>query len=124
MYQDGNRFMTCQDRPRISKSIGDQRNRSISKTFRSDKVHVKSLKYLVINVILLPLGKCSQTYNSDAQIGDSAACATALLCGVKTNFGTVGVDSTARFNQCESLGAGAAAVPSLVTWAQEEGGLK
>nr|CAD7593993.1 unnamed protein product [Timema genevievae] len=64
----------------------------------------------------------NQTYNSDAQIGDSAACATALLCGVKTNFGTVGVDSTARFNQCESLGAGAAAVPSLVTWAQEEGG--
>nr|CAD7195069.1 unnamed protein product [Timema douglasi] len=90
---------------------------------RNQKVHVKSLKYLLINVILLPLGKCSQTYNSDAQIGDSAACATALLCGVKTNFGTVGVDSTARFNQCESLGAGAAAVPSLVTWAQEEGGL-
>nr|CAD7428740.1 unnamed protein product [Timema monikensis] len=64
----------------------------------------------------------NQTYNSDAQIGDSAACATALLCGVKTNFGTLGVDNTARFNQCESLGAGAAAVPSLVTWAQEEGG--
>nr|CAD7440098.1 unnamed protein product [Timema bartmani] len=96
------------------------RNKPTSCTPQS--VHVKSLKYLIIKVILLPLSKCSQTYNSDAQIGDSAACATALLCGVKTNFGTVGVDSTARFNQCESLGAGAAAVPSLVTWAQEEGG--
>ncbi|KAJ8881719.1 hypothetical protein PR048_018205 [Dryococelus australis] len=60
---------------------------------------------------------CLQTYNSDAQVGDSAACATALLCGVKANYGTLGM-SGANFNQCDSSGE---PVPSMLSWAQDEG---
>lgn len=33
-----------------------------------------------------------QTYNADYQVPDSAGTATAYLCGVKANMGTLGVD--------------------------------
>ncbi|KZC03755.1 Alkaline phosphatase, tissue-nonspecific isozyme, partial [Dufourea novaeangliae] len=60
-----------------------------------------------------------QTYNMDAQVGESSACATALLCGVKANYETVGLDSSARFENCYS--SFDARVPSLINWAQEQG---
>ena len=62
---------------------------------------------------------CLQTYNSDAQIGESSACATALLCGVKANFETVGLDSSGRFENCFS--SFSSRVPSLFDWAQQAG---
>ena len=62
---------------------------------------------------------CLQTYNSDAQIGESSACATALLCGVKANFETVGLDSSGRFEDCFS--SFSSRVPSLFDWAQQAG---
>ncbi|KAK3925024.1 Alkaline phosphatase, tissue-nonspecific isozyme [Frankliniella fusca] len=60
-----------------------------------------------------------ETYNADAQVGESSACATALMCGVKANFETVGLDAKARFENCASTYA--SRVPSLLTWAQQEG---
>lgn len=55
----------------------------------------------------------------DAQVGESSACATALLCGVKANYETVGLDSSGRFEDCRS--SNRAHVPSLINWAQEQG---
>lgn len=60
-----------------------------------------------------------QTYNMDAQIGESSACATALMCGVKTNYETVGLDSRGRFENCYS--SFSSRVSSLIDWAQESG---
>ncbi|KAG8272409.1 hypothetical protein J6590_041705 [Homalodisca vitripennis] len=59
------------------------------------------------------------TYNMDAQIGESSACATALLCGVKANFETVGLDARGRFENCKS--SVNSKVESLVDWAHREG---
>lgn len=60
-----------------------------------------------------------QTYNLNAQIGESSACATALLCGVKANFETVGLDGNGKFENCySSFGS---RVDSLAYWAQQEG---
>lgn len=60
-----------------------------------------------------------QTYNLDAQIGESSACATALLSGVKANFETVGLDGGGKFEDCfSSLHS---RVDSIMTWAQHEG---
>ena len=60
-----------------------------------------------------------QTYTADSQIGDSTGCATALMCGVKANVNTVGLDKSAKFEDCfESFNA---QVPSLVDWAQKHG---
>lgn len=55
----------------------------------------------------------------DAQIGESSACATALMCGVKTNFETVGLDARGRFENCFS--SFSSRVSSLIDWAQESG---
>ncbi|KAG8255883.1 hypothetical protein J6590_081381 [Homalodisca vitripennis] len=61
----------------------------------------------------------SVTYNLDAQIGESSACATALLCGVKANFETVGLDIRGKFGNCTS--SFVSRVESLIDWAQQEG---
>lgn len=66
-----------------------------------------------------PAVALARTYNQDAQVGESSACATALLCGVKANYETVGLDSSARFENCFS--AFNAKVPSLMNWAQKQG---
>lgn len=66
-----------------------------------------------------PAVALARTYNNDAQIGESSACATALMCGVKANYETVGLDSSARFNNCHS--SFSSRVPSLFNWAQEQG---
>lgn len=39
-----------------------------------------------------------KTYNVDQQVPDSAATATAILCGVKTNFYTLGVNANVKLN--------------------------
>lgn len=57
----------------------------------------------------------------DAQIGESSACATALLCGVKANFETVGLDARGRFENCKS--SINAKVESLLDWALREGNI-
>ncbi|KAM4740048.1 uncharacterized protein FYW61_004305 [Anableps anableps] len=44
----------------------------------------------------------SKTYNVDQQMPDSAATATAYLCGVKANYGTVGVTATTPRNNCNA----------------------
>lgn len=60
-----------------------------------------------------------QTYNLNAQTGESSACATALLCGVKANFETVGLDGKGKFENCYS--SFVSRVDSLADWAQQEG---
>lgn len=46
-----------------------------------------------------------QTYNVDQQMPDSAGTATAYLCGVKANYGTLGVTAaTPRYNCSASFG--------------------
>uniref|UniRef100_A0A1B6EBV1 alkaline phosphatase n=1 Tax=Clastoptera arizonana TaxID=38151 RepID=A0A1B6EBV1_9HEMI len=66
-----------------------------------------------------PAVALSKTYNLDAQIGESSACATALLCGVKANFETVGLDGKAKFENCYS--SFSSRVESLFDWAQQAG---
>lgn len=65
------------------------------------------------------LVRCLQTFNADAQIGESSACATALMCGVKTNFETVGLDARGKFENCFS--SFQSRVSSLIDWAQQSG---
>ncbi|KAG8250719.1 hypothetical protein J6590_095679 [Homalodisca vitripennis] len=55
----------------------------------------------------------------DESIGESSACATALLCGVKANFETVGLDIRGKFGNCTS--SFVSRVDSLIDWTQQEG---
>ncbi|KAF8786122.1 Alkaline phosphatase like protein [Argiope bruennichi] len=61
----------------------------------------------------------AKTYNTDSQVGDSGACATALLCGVKGRFETVGLDDSGVYEKCES--SFQSRIPCLADWAQAEG---
>ena len=60
-----------------------------------------------------------QTYNTNAQVPDSAGTATAYLCGVKANEGTVGVSAAAVRTQCNTTQGNE--VTSILRWAKEAG---
>lgn len=47
----------------------------------------------------------SKTYNTDAQVPDSAGTATAFMTGVKTRSGVVGIDGRPEAGSCESFRA-------------------
>ncbi|CAO2625295.1 Alkaline phosphatase, germ cell type [Lemmus lemmus] len=49
-----------------------------------------------------PYTALSKTYNADMQVPDSAGTATAILCGVKTNFKIIGLSGTAQFDLCNT----------------------
>ncbi|XP_059488000.1 alkaline phosphatase 4-like isoform X2 [Neocloeon triangulifer] len=62
-----------------------------------------------------------KTYNTDKQVPDSAGTATALFCGVKTNYYTAGVDATATLGICDPVVNEGARVDSMLKWAQDAG---
>ncbi|XP_045535921.1 alkaline phosphatase [Papilio machaon] len=66
-----------------------------------------------------PAVALAKTYNIDVQTGESSACATALLCGVKARYETLGIDAGGRFNNCASTIN--TKVTSLIDWAHAAG---
>ncbi|KAK5928912.1 hypothetical protein CgunFtcFv8_010192 [Champsocephalus gunnari] len=61
----------------------------------------------------------AKTYSVDFQIADSAATATAYLCGVKTNLNTIGVSAAARNGACKTQRGNE--VTSILKWAKDAG---
>lgn len=70
--------------------------------------------WLRVNVSATP-----QTYNTNAQVADSAGTATAFLCGVKANEGTVGVSAAAVRARCNTTKGNE--VTSILKWAKDAG---
>ncbi|XP_035211636.1 alkaline phosphatase, tissue-nonspecific isozyme-like [Stegodyphus dumicola] len=68
-----------------------------------------------------PFVSLSKTYGVDRQTSDSANTATAYLCGVKANYGTIGVDGRVQYQNCSSSLDKTSHVSSILQWAQEEG---
>ncbi|XP_073829485.1 membrane-bound alkaline phosphatase-like [Musca autumnalis] len=62
-----------------------------------------------------------KTYAVDRLVTDSAAAATALLCGVKANYGTVGVSGHVRRGDCEASKNSTHHVDSIAKWALDSG---
>ncbi|MGH0168220.1 UNVERIFIED_CONTAM: hypothetical protein FKN15_054088 [Acipenser sinensis] len=56
----------------------------------------------VLAMDTFPYLALSKTYNVDYQVPDSAGTATAYLCGVKGNYGTVGLSAAARRYHCNT----------------------
>uniref|UniRef100_A0A3Q0STX8 Alkaline phosphatase n=1 Tax=Amphilophus citrinellus TaxID=61819 RepID=A0A3Q0STX8_AMPCI len=61
----------------------------------------------------------AKTYSVDFQIADSAATATAYLCGVKTNLNIIGVNAAARNGICKTQKGNE--VTSILKWAKDAG---
>ncbi|XP_041837065.1 alkaline phosphatase, tissue-nonspecific isozyme [Melanotaenia boesemani] len=66
-----------------------------------------------------PFVSLAKTYNTDAQVPDSAGTATAYLCGVKANEGTVGVSAASVRSQCNTTEGNE--VTSILRWAKDSG---
>uniref|UniRef100_A0A1A8LNY8 Alkaline phosphatase n=1 Tax=Nothobranchius pienaari TaxID=704102 RepID=A0A1A8LNY8_9TELE len=66
-----------------------------------------------------PFVSLAKTYNTDAQVPDSAGTATAYLCGVKANEGTLGVSAAAVRSQCNTTKGNE--VTSILKWAKDAG---
>ncbi|XP_040890826.1 alkaline phosphatase, tissue-nonspecific isozyme [Toxotes jaculatrix] len=66
-----------------------------------------------------PFVSLAKTYNTNAQVPDSAGTATAYLCGVKANEGTVGVSAAAVRSQCNTTEGNE--VTSILKWAKDAG---
>ncbi|KAM4628406.1 alkaline phosphatase, tissue-nonspecific isozyme [Polymixia lowei] len=73
----------------------------------------------VMTMDTFPYVGLAKTYSVDFQIPDSAATATAYLCGVKTNLNTVGVSAAARNGVCKSQKGNE--VTSILKWAKDAG---
>ncbi|XP_068083960.1 membrane-bound alkaline phosphatase-like [Anabrus simplex] len=63
----------------------------------------------------------SKTYCVNSQVADSACTATAYLCGVKGNIGTIGVTAAVSRGSCEGMRNQSNHVSSLLKWAQDSG---
>lgn len=63
----------------------------------------------------------AKTYCLDAQIADSACTATAYLCGVKANRGTLGVTGAVPRWDCDASTDTATHVESIAAWALQDG---
>uniref|UniRef100_A0A8B9BSG0 Alkaline phosphatase n=1 Tax=Anser brachyrhynchus TaxID=132585 RepID=A0A8B9BSG0_9AVES len=66
-----------------------------------------------------PYVALAKTYNTNAQVPDSAGTATAYLCGVKANEGTVGVSAGVTRDRCNTTKG--QEVTSILRWAKDEG---
>lgn len=64
-----------------------------------------------------PASALIQTDTANSQISESAAAATALFCGVKTDFESLGVDVTAGKDSCNNIKSH---TPSIISWAQQK----
>jgi alkaline phosphatase len=67
----------------------------------------------------LPYTALSKTYSVDFQVGESAGTMTAMMSGVKTRSGVLGIDESAA--RGDFAGAKAASVPTLLEQAEDRG---
>ncbi|HUK62896.1 MAG TPA: alkaline phosphatase, partial [Dongiaceae bacterium] len=67
----------------------------------------------------LPYTAFSKTYEVDFQVGESAGTITALMTGVKTRAGVLGIDESAM--RGDFAGTKAASVPTLLERAEDKG---
>ncbi|XP_069178746.1 alkaline phosphatase [Procambarus clarkii] len=68
-----------------------------------------------------PYSAIIKTYTADSQVADSAASATAYLCGVKNNRGTIGVDVNVDRENCTAQQDAAYHTHSIAKWFQDAG---
>ncbi|KAM7350142.1 membrane-bound alkaline phosphatase-like [Cochliomyia hominivorax] len=61
----------------------------------------------------------AKTYALDRLVPDSASAATAFLCGVKANYGTIGVSGHVKRGDCEASKSSKYHLDSIAKWALE-----
>ncbi|TRY92227.1 hypothetical protein DNTS_023801 [Danionella cerebrum] len=83
------------------------------------QIQKRSGEETIMNMDTFPHVGLAKVYAVDFQVPDSAATATAYLCGVKTNLNTLGVSAAARNGVCRSQKGNE--VTSILKWAKDAG---
>lgn len=68
-----------------------------------------------------PYTGLSKTYCTNVQVADSACSATSFLCGVKANYGTIGVSAAVLQGDCMGQNNTSNHVDSIIKFAQDNG---
>ncbi|XP_044537067.1 alkaline phosphatase, tissue-nonspecific isozyme-like [Gracilinanus agilis] len=83
------------------------------------QLHHMSGEEFQLEMEKFPFLALSKTYNTNAQVPDSAGTATAFLCGVKSKKGTVGVSAAVTQSQCNTTKGNE--ITSILRWAKDAG---
>jgi alkaline phosphatase len=83
-----------------------------SRTYKQQKTKNEEAKLAFDD---FPATAFVKTDTANSQISESAAAATALFCGVKTNFENLGVDASAGKDGCSNIESHTS---SIISWAQ------
>jgi alkaline phosphatase len=83
-----------------------------SRTYKQQKTKNEEAKLAIDD---FPATTFVKTDTANSQISESAAAATALFCGVKTNFENLGVDASAGKDACSNIESHTS---SIISWAQ------
>lgn len=82
--------------------------------------HKKNVEEIELSFETFPFHGLSKTHTSDRKTADSAGAATAILCGEKANFYTVGVKDSVPLYDCTNLNE-ETKLKSLLVQSMEEG---
>lgn len=97
--------------------IGDGMGMTTITAARTLKRQITKNQNAQLSFDKFPATALLETDIANSQIPESAATATALFCGVKTNFENLGVDASAGKNACENIES---RTPSIMSWAQDK----
>jgi alkaline phosphatase len=86
---------------------------------RQGQLHGQTGEENVLAFETLPFTALAKTYSTDFQVSDSAATITAMLSGLKTRSGVIGVDETVARDDAAAVAAGT--VPTLFEQAEDRG---
>lgn len=68
-----------------------------------------------------PYSGLSKTYCTNTQVADSACSATSYLCGIKANYGTIGLNAAVLQGDCAGQNSTENHVESIIKYAQDRG---
>lgn len=88
-----------------------------TRVFKNQRLNAANLHEHRLIFDDFPASAFVRTDPLNSQIPESAAAATAIFCGVKTNLEFVGFDATANLSSCNNKDA---ETPSIIDWAQRK----
>ena len=131
--EDTNEFWLNQGKDYIRQQKQHQRNTNKAKNiilFLGDGMGLTTLvaarnyinaEHTKLSFEEFPYTGLSKTYSVDKIVSDSATTATAYLCGVKANYGTIGVNAAILRDDCQAMKNTSNHVYSIAKWAMDSG---
>lgn len=131
--EDTSEFWINAGKTYLTQQLNKEPNTKIAKNvilFMADGMSVATLAAARVNLggeekqlffESFPSRGLSKTYCVSNQVPDSSSTSTAYLCGVKTNYGVVGVNARVPRYNCTAQLDESTLTPSIAKWAQDAG---